>query len=334
MKDIEMLKQVNDQVVISIDEPIYQSVERFLAVMSAQLELTPQQIKEALDFPYLAKRQRRLAFALLEEYEKAHPYQAGMSYERYGEELLQAHPGMQVSMIEAYFTQKQISADAGEAVSEQALHSDVPKQKEDSASVAQEDQPLLQKEETPAQKECADICRSSAPQAQASLPVASPQQEQRETAETTALFADEEHVPLTQEVTGTGQNGCAQEAETEKRAAAASVSVHREQGEVSKDEERTTHSRQKLAARLRTCGKIVFWLCLLIGVWLCLSAFFNFITSPLIRYYGIGYTLSLLLWQIIIGAGIAFGGYIVVLALNALACLLDQGKPQIPFHRF
>ena len=58
MKDIEFLNEVNDRVVLSVDEPIYQSTERFIHTMSEQLELSPQQIKDALDFQYLARRQR------------------------------------------------------------------------------------------------------------------------------------------------------------------------------------------------------------------------------------------------------------------------------------
>ena len=49
MKDIEFLNEVNDRVVLSVDEPIYQSTERFIHTMSEQLELSPQQIKEALE---------------------------------------------------------------------------------------------------------------------------------------------------------------------------------------------------------------------------------------------------------------------------------------------
>ena len=48
MKDIEFLNEVNDRVVLSVDEPIYQSTERFIHTMSEQLELSPQQIKDAL----------------------------------------------------------------------------------------------------------------------------------------------------------------------------------------------------------------------------------------------------------------------------------------------
>ena len=99
MKDIEFLNEVNDRVVLSVDEPIYQSTERFIHTMSEQLELSPQQIKDALDFQYLARRQRQLARPLIEAFVRSHPYAEGMSAAQYAQELLQAHPGINASMV-------------------------------------------------------------------------------------------------------------------------------------------------------------------------------------------------------------------------------------------
>ena len=93
MKDIEFLNEVNDRVVLSVDEPIYQSTERFIHTMSEQLELSPQQIKDALDFQYLARRQRQLARPLIEAFVRSHPYAEGMPAAQYAQELLQAKSG-------------------------------------------------------------------------------------------------------------------------------------------------------------------------------------------------------------------------------------------------
>lgn len=107
MEDKEFLKEVNDRIVLSVDEPIYQSVERFLQVMSEQLSLSPQEIKDALDFSYLAKRQRALARPLIEAFVKEHPYDSAWTYEAYGEALMKEHPGIHASMIQAYLEEKQ-----------------------------------------------------------------------------------------------------------------------------------------------------------------------------------------------------------------------------------
>ncbi len=111
MKDIEFLNEVNDRVVLSVDEPIYQSTERFIHTMSEQLELSPQQIKDALDFQYLARRQRQLARPLIEAFVRSHPYAEGMPAAQYAQELLQAHPGINASMVEAYFQEASKAAD-------------------------------------------------------------------------------------------------------------------------------------------------------------------------------------------------------------------------------
>ncbi len=107
MEDKEFLKEVNDRIVLSADEPIYQSVERFLQVMSEQLSLSPQEIKDALDFTYLAQRQRALAKPLIEAFVKEHPYDPAWTYEAYGEALMKEHPGIHAWMIQAYFEEKQ-----------------------------------------------------------------------------------------------------------------------------------------------------------------------------------------------------------------------------------
>ena len=111
MKDIEFLNEVNDRVVLSVDEPIYQSTERFIHTMSEQLELSPQQIKDALDFQYLARRQRQLARPLIEAFVRSHPYAERMPAAQYAQELLQAHPGINASMVEAYFQEASKAAD-------------------------------------------------------------------------------------------------------------------------------------------------------------------------------------------------------------------------------
>ncbi len=93
-------------------------------------------------------------------------------------------------------------------------------------------------------------------------------------------------------------------------------------------------SWKKLARALRISGKIIFWLCAIIGCLLVLAALINFFSSSMIYYYGASYTLGVLVGQMVHAALFLFVGYVIVLVLNALACLLDQGDPQIPFHHF
>lgn len=288
MKDIEFLNEVNDRVVLSVDEPIYQSTERFIHAMSEQLELSPQQIKDALDFQYLARRQRQLARPLIEAFVRSHPYAEGMSAAQYAQELLQAHPGINASMVEAYFQEASKAADV--------------------ATV-----------ETP-----------EAPAAEATTEEAAVTPE---TVSSEASSADEAPVP---EPT----DALEQEPVTEVKPEA----VRTEETSASKTAEMTQctseevpavkESWKKLARALRISGKIIFWLCAIIGCLLVLAALINFFSSSMIYYYGASYTLGVLLGQLVHAALFLFVGYVIVLVLNALACLLDQGDPQIPFHHF
>ena len=288
MKDIEFLNEVNDRVVLSVDEPIYQSTERFIHTMSEQLELSPQQIKDALDFQYLARRQRQLARPLIEAFVRSHPYAERMPAAQYAQELLQAHPGINASMVEAYFQEASKAADV--------------------ATV-----------ETP-----------EAPAAEATTEEAAVTSE---TVSSEASSADEAPVP---EPT----DALEQEPVTEVKPEA----VRTEETSASKTAEATQcrsaeppavkESWKKLARALRISGKIIFWLCAIIGCLLVLAALINFFSSSMIYYYGANYTLGVLLGQLVHAALFLFVGYVIVLVLNALACLLDQGDPQIPFHHF
>ena len=288
MKDIEFLNEVNDRVVLSVDEPIYQSTERFIHTMSEQLELSPQQIKDALDFQYLARRQRQLARPLIEAFVRSHPYAEGMPAAQYAQELLQAHPGINASMVEAYLQEASKAADV--------------------ATV-----------ETP-----------EAPAAEATTEEAAVTSE---TVSSEASSADEAPVP---EPT----DALEQEPVTEVKPEA----VRTEETSASKTAEMTQctsaeppavkESWKKLAHALRISGKIIFWLCAIIGCLLVLAALINFFSSSMIYYYGASYTLGVLVGQLVHAALFLFVGYVIVLVLNALACLLDQGDPQIPFHHF
>ena len=288
MKDIEFLNEVNDRVVLSVDEPIYQSTERFIHTMSEQLELSPQQIKDALDFQYLARRQRQLARPLIEAFVRSHPYAEGMPAAQYAQELLQAHPGINASMVEAYFQEASKAADV--------------------ATV-----------ETP-----------EAPAAEATTEEAAVTSE---TVSSEASSADEAPVP---EPT----DALEQEPVTEVKPEA----VRTEETSASKTAEATQcrsaeppavkESWKKLAHALRISGKIIFWLCAIIGCLLVLAALINFFSSSMIYYYGASYTLGVLVGQLVHAALFLFVGYVIVLVLNALACLLDQGEPQVPFHHF
>ena len=288
MKDIEFLNEVNDRVVLSVDEPIYQSTERFIHTMSEQLELSPQQIKDARDFQYLARRQRQLARPLIEAFVRSHPYAEGMPAAQYAQELLQAHPGINASMVEAYLQEASKAADvaavetpeapAAEATTEEAAV--IPETVSSEASSAGE------------------------------VPLSEP---------TDAL----EHEPVTEvkpEAVRKEETSASKTAEATQCRSAEPLAVK--------------ESWKKLARALRISGKIIFWLCAIIGCLLVLAALINFFSSSMIYYYGASYTLGVLVGQLVHAALFLFVGYVIVLVLNALACLLDQGDPQIPFHHF
>lgn len=288
MKDIEFLNEVNDRVVLSVDEPIYQSTERFIHTMSEQLELSPQQIKDALDFQYLARRQRQLARPLIEAFVRSHPYAEGMPAAQYAQELLQAHPGINASMVEAYFQEASKAADVATVETPEAPAAEATT------------------EEAAVTSETVSSEASSADEA----PVPEP---------TDAL----EQEPVTEvkpEAVRTEETSASKTAEATQCKSAEPPAV--------KD------SWKKLAHALRISGKIIFWLCAIIGCLLVLAALINFFSSSMIYYYGASYTLGVLLGQLVHAALFLFVGYVIVLVLNALACLLDQGDPQIPFHHF
>lgn len=286
MKDIEFLNEVNDRVVLSVDEPIYQSTERFIHTMSEQLELSPQQIKEALDFQYLARRQRQLARPLIEAFVRSHPYAEGMPAAQYAQELLQAHPGINASMVEAYLQEASKAADV--------------------ATV-----------ETP-----------EAPAAEATTEEAAvtPETVSSEASPAGEVPASEPTDALEQEPVSEAKADSANEAAASKTAEATQCR--------SAEVPAVKESWKKLAHALRISGKIIFWLCAIIGCLLVLAALINFFSSSMIYYYGASYTLGVLLGQLVHAALFLFVGYVIVLVLNALACLLDQGDPQIPFHHF
>lgn len=288
MKDIEFLNEVNDRVVLSVDEPIYQSTERFIHTMSEQLELSPQQIKDALDFQYLARRQRQLARPLIEAFVRSHPYAEGMTAAQYAQELLQAHPGINASMVEAYFQEASKAADVATVETPEAPAAEATT------------------EEAAVTPETVSSEVSSAGEVPASEPTDALEQE-----------------PVTEvkpEAVRTEETSASKTAEATQCRSAEPPAVK--------------ESWKKLAHALRISGKIIFWLCAIIGCLLVLAALINFFSSSMIYYYGANYTLGVLLGQLVHAALFLFVGYVIVLVLNALACLLDQGDPQIPFHHF
>ena len=288
MKDIEFLNEVNDRVVLSVDEPIYQSTERFIHTMSEQLELSPQQIKDALDFQYLARRQRQLARPLIEAFVRSHPYAEGMPAAQYAQELLQAHPGINASMVEAYLQEASKAADVATVETPEAPAAEATTEE---AAVMPE---TVSSEASPAGE----------------VPASEP---------TDAL----EQEPVTEvkpEAVRTEETSASKTAEATQCRSAEPPAVK--------------ESWKKLAHALRISGKIIFWLCAIIGCLLVLAALINFFSSSMIYYYGANYTLGVLLGQLVHAALFLFVGYVIVLVLNALACLLDQGDPQIPFHHF
>lgn len=288
MKDIEFLNEVNDRVVLSVDEPIYQSTERFIHTMSEQLELSPQQIKDALDFQYLARRQRQLARPLIEAFVRSHPYAEGMPAAQYAQELLQTHPGINASMVEAYFQEASKAADVATVETPEAPAAEATTEE---AAVTPE---TVSSEASPAGE----------------VPASEP---------TDAL----EQEPVTEvkpEAVRTEETSASKTAEATQCRSAEPPAVK--------------ESWKKLAHALRISGKIIFWLCAIIGCLLVLAALINFFSSSMIYYYGANYTLGVLLGQLVHAALFLFVGYVIVLVLNALACLLDQGEPQVPFHHF
>ena len=288
MKDIEFLNEVNDRVVLSVDEPIYQSTERFIHTMSEQLELSPQQIKDALDFQYLARRQRQLARPLIEAFVRSHPYAEGMPAAQYAQELLQAHPGINASMVEAYFQEASKAADVAAVETPEAPAAEATT------------------EEAAVTPETVSSEVSSAGEVPASEPTDALEQEPVTEVKPEAVCTEETSASKTAEA-------------TQCRSA---------------EPPAVKESWKKLAHALRISGKIIFWLCAIIGCLLVLAALINFFSSSMIYYYGANYTLGVLLGQLVHAALFLFVGYVIVLVLNALACLLDQGDPQIPFHHF
>lgn len=286
MKDIEFLNEVNDRVVLSVDEPIYQSTERFIHTMSEQLELSPQQIKDALDFQYLARRQRQLARPLIEAFVRSHPYAEGMPAAQYAQELLQAHPGINASMVEAYFQDASKAADVAAVETPEAPAAEATTEE---AAVTLE---TVSSEASPAGE----------------------------------VPASEPTDALEQEPVSEAKADSANEAAASKTAEATQCK--------SAEPPAVKESWKKLARALRISGKIIFWLCAIIGCLLVLAALINFFSSSMIYYYGASYTLGVLVGQLVHAALFLFVGYVIVLVLNALACLLDQGDPQIPFHHF
>lgn len=288
MKDIEFLNEVNDRVVLSVDEPIYQSTERFIHTMSEQLELSPQQIKDALDFQYLARRQRQLARQLIEAFVRSHPYAEGMPAAQYAQELLQAHPGINASMVEAYFQEASKAADVATVETPEAPAAEATT------------------EEAAVTPETVSSEASPAGEVPASEPTDALEQEPVTEVKPEAVRTEETSASKTAEMT---------------QCTSAEVPTVKE-------------SWKKLAHALRISGKIIFWLCAIIGCLLVLAALINFFSSSMIYYYGASYTLGVLVGQLVHAALFLFVGYVIVLVLNALACLLDQGDPQIPFHHF
>ena len=288
MKDIEFLNEVNDRVVLSVDEPIYQSTERFIQTMSEQLELSPQQIKDALDFQYLARRQRQLARPLIEAFVRSHPYAEGMPAAQYAQELLQAHPGINASMVEAYLQDASKAADVATVETPEAPAAEATTEE---AAVTPE---TVSSEASPA----GEVPASEPTDALEQAPVTEVKPEAVRTEETSASKTAE-----------------ATQCKSEEPPA-------------------VKESWKKLAHALRISGKIIFWLCAIIGCLLVLAALINFFSSSMIYYYGASYTLGVLVGQLVHAALFLFVGYVIVLVLNALACLLDQGDPQIPFHHF
>ena len=288
MKDIEFLNEVNDRVVLSVDEPIYQSTERFIHTMSEQLELSPQQIKDALDFQYLARRQRQLARPLIEAFVRSHPYAEGMPAAQYAQELLQAHPGINASMVEAYLQEASKAADVAAVETPEAP----------AAEATTEEAAVI--------PETVSSEASSAGEVPASEPTDALEQEPVTEVKPEAVRKEETSASKTAEA-------------TQCRSA---------------EPPAVKESWKKLARALRISGKIIFWLCAIIGCLLVLAALINFFSSSMIYYYGASYTLGVLVGQLVHAALFLFVGYVIVLVLNALACLLDQGDPQIPFHHF
>ena len=288
MKDIEFLNEVNDRVVLSVDEPIYQSTERFIHTMSEQLELSPQQIKDALDFQYLARRQRQLARPLIEAFVRSHPYAEGMPAAQYAQELLQAHPGINASMVEAYFQEASKAADVAAVETPEAPAAEATTEE---AAVTPE-----------------TVSSEASPAGEAPVP------------EPTEALEQEPVTEVKPEAVRTEETSASKTAEATQCRSAEPPAVK--------------ESWKKLAHALRISGKIIFWLCAIIGCLLVLAALINFFSSSMIYYYGASYTLGVLVGQLVHAALFLFVGYVIVLVLNALACLLDQGDPQIPFHHF
>lgn len=234
MKDQEILKKLNDMVVITADQPLEESIDQLTAALMEQYELQEEEIRAAVDFEALKQRQQALIRELIAAYAQKHPYEDGTDWQLYCETLMTQHPLVSEEMI----------ADVLQGTDDVQ-----PKEKTEQANVE------------------------------------------------TQIPAPEKHDSI-------------------------------QQNEVS-------YGQKKLASHLRICGKIIFWIALIAAGMICISSLILYLYSFSSLYYMTGnYGDTLVLTALLKIVIILFGGYVLVLIVNALACLLDKGDPDIPFIHF
>ena len=234
MKDQEILKNLNDMIVITSDEPLEESIYQLTAALMEQYELQEEEIRAAVDFEALKQRQQALIRELIVAYVQQHPYEDGTDWQLYCDTLIAQHPLVSEEMI-----------------------ADVLQDKDDIRSTAKTEEASVQ----------------------------------------TQMPVPEKHVSI-------------------------------KQAEVS-------YAQKKLASHLRICGKIIFWIALIAAGMICISSFILYLYSFSSLYYMAGnYGDTLVLTALLEIVLILFGGYVLVLIVNALACLLDKGDPDIPFIHF
>ena len=99
MKDQEILKNLNDMIVITADEPLEESIDQLTAALMEQYELQEEEIRAAVDFEALKQRQQALIRELIVAYVQQHPYDDGTDWQLYCDTLIAQHPLVSEEMI-------------------------------------------------------------------------------------------------------------------------------------------------------------------------------------------------------------------------------------------
>ena len=88
MKAEDVLKTASDTIIVSADEPLAQSVDRYIEAMRRQYGFTEEEVRAAVDIAVLSRRQEQLIDARIKAYIAQHPFSADMDLNAYCAPLL------------------------------------------------------------------------------------------------------------------------------------------------------------------------------------------------------------------------------------------------------